>query len=352
MLVVEHQTRSIVMRLQKGTIDVGNNDLDLVKYPSAVQQKLERLEDLKDSAFGKLHASSSKIEELKAAEVEAKRRLQELNDYDSRRQNVRVTRTPGKKGDLVEETVERVRDTKGLEDQEARVIAATERLSRARQRHQELSETYSANSKILNRCERYLTALPRGEEISLDETPPANPDEGEDYPDAIEYVREAISETQVKAKEVLRAPVTAADAKKAARQQISQLAEMGRPRVTQLLARGGKIEWPVLSLHGVKTDGYIPQVTDVTALVAWFTKDKLIERIEKEIDAQNDGDGLSADDRKFKLMELAETKLALEREEESLITQADEKGIEIARRPDADPRAVLGLSSALPPMRG
>ena len=35
--------------------------------------------------------------------------------------------------------------------------------------------------------------------------------------------------------------------------------------------------------------------------------------------------------------------LALERAEEQLIAEAEAVGIEIPRRPDADPRAVLGL---------
>ncbi|MCA1377641.1 MULTISPECIES: hypothetical protein [unclassified Bradyrhizobium] len=51
-------------------------------------------------------------------------------------------------------------------------------------------------------------------------------------------------------------------------------------------------------------------------------------------------------DRAAKLLELEAELLARERDEEALIELAEEQGAAIARRLDADPRAVLGIAIA------
>ncbi|WP_038973303.1 hypothetical protein [Bradyrhizobium genomosp. III] len=77
----------------------------------------------------------------------------------------------------------------------------------------------------------------------------------------------------------------------------------------------------------------------------------MIEDFEKRLHAELDrlpqpALTLSADDRVAKLLELEAELLARERQEEALIELAEEQGAAIARRLDADPRAVLGIEIA------
>src|SRR5205085_5806368 len=136
--------------------------------------------------------------------------------------------------------------------------------------------------------------------------------------------------------------IPSTEAKKLARKQIEQLAERGQPDCYRLVAIGGEIRWPsVFVTHS--------EVTASLPFLAWLNKEALISAIDREIDnCANDKAALSDDTRQKKLSEALRDVLAHEREEEALIVQAEQLGFSILRRPDADPRAVLGLASELP----
>jgi hypothetical protein len=74
------------------------------------------------------------------------------------------------------------------------------------------------------------------------------------------------------------------------------------------------------------------------AFLAWAMGE--LDRAAAALGGWNDLDGVG---RTGEHARLARELLALEREEEALIVAAEESGLAIARRPDADPRAVLGL---------
>jgi hypothetical protein len=74
--------------------------------------------------------------------------------------------------------------------------------------------------------------------------------------------------------------------------------------------------------------------------------DALLTRLEAEIDAQckPKEPAMSAAEQSKRAAELAEQLLELERQEETLIDAALAEGVDIMRRADADPAAVLGVS--------
>jgi hypothetical protein len=76
--------------------------------------------------------------------------------------------------------------------------------------------------------------------------------------------------------------------------------------------------------------------------------DALLTRLEAEIDAQCEPKepAMSAAEQSKRAAELAEQLLELERQEKTLIDAALAEGVDIMRRADADPRAVLGVSIA------
>jgi hypothetical protein len=88
---------------------------------------------------------------------------------------------------------------------------------------------------------------------------------------------------------------------------------------------------------------------DVLGLLAWLFHDQLIAALDIEISAMADDDH-ALDDQQRSATEalLLSERLATERIEEALIEAAEAEGRNVVRRPNADPRAILGLSSALP----
>jgi hypothetical protein len=81
----------------------------------------------------------------------------------------------------------------------------------------------------------------------------------------------------------------------------------------------------------------------------WLHRDAIIEKIETAIDAlADDAHALTAEQRCDQLAEIDRERLTVERAEEHCFTEAVAAGANIIRRPTADARAVLGLSSAMP----
>jgi hypothetical protein len=80
-----------------------------------------------------------------------------------------------------------------------------------------------------------------------------------------------------------------------------------------------------------------------TKLVAWLFKDRLLERAAARV-AEIVGDsGISKSERERHTAELNDEIRRLEHEEESLIVQALDAGLDVHRRYQASPFALLGL---------
>jgi hypothetical protein len=91
---------------------------------------------------------------------------------------------------------------------------------------------------------------------------------------------------------------------------------------------------------------------NTVGLIAWLFRDRLAEMIEREIDElADDKHALDPQQRTERERDLVAQVLETERLEEAMIEAAAADGLEIGRRPDADPRAVLQLSGGLPAPR-
>ena len=116
------------------------------------------------------------------------------------------------------------------------------------------------------------------------------------------------------------------------------------------------LRWPreratVMAFRDGYPDPSVPtvQVPATLGILAWLAEDEMIAAREAEIDAQaDDAAAVASDERATRTTDLLAAILEVEREEEALIEEA---GGDILRRPDADPRAVLGLSGDLPAPR-
>jgi hypothetical protein len=84
-------------------------------------------------------------------------------------------------------------------------------------------------------------------------------------------------------------------------------------------------------------------------LLFWLHREALIAKVEAQIDAiSDDPNALTAQQRTESLTEIDRDRLAIEREEEHWVSTAIEGGANVLRRPDADPRAVLGFADDMP----
>jgi hypothetical protein len=135
------------------------------------------------------------------------------------------------------------------------------------------------------------------------------------------------------------------------------LAENGRPNVMAAIELGRPVLFRTTTapVHVANAAGAAlgtAAVDDGVALTAWLFRDQLIEAIEHEVDElSDDRHAIDPSQRAERERELAEQMLELERTEEALIEAAADDAIEIARRGNADPRAVLSLANALPAPR-
>jgi hypothetical protein len=84
----------------------------------------------------------------------------------------------------------------------------------------------------------------------------------------------------------------------------------------------------------------------ILGLIAWSSPNTLLTLLEAQIDAtmpKREGEALPAAARLRKVAALESELLALEHREEALISHATDIGLDVARRPDASPAAVLGV---------
>lgn len=139
------------------------------------------------------------------------------------------------------------------------------------------------------------------------------------------------------------------------RRYVDALAEAGAPAIHHVIEAGvQRIDWPADELtqvaHQFGQGQFCKQeALPAVAFTAWLNPDALYAALCRDVDAESDDKAaLSAEDRFKRQATIAADRLANEREEEYWVEQARATGISIARRPDADPRAILNLASDLP----
>lgn len=186
---------------------------------------------------------------------------------------------------------------------------------------------------------------------------------GESVADAIGRVRAERSALLTQLEALRAAPVTKDEAVARMRRQVAALAERGAPDLSQLYRADGRAYWPERTVRAELIaftqlpDGTQPTVhggahfaeVDIVALFGWACREtleaKLLAEIERQYATDGADAGLTGEERNAREIELLDAILALERDEEALIMEG---GDPLNRRPDVDPRALLGLTGPAP----
>lgn len=236
--------------------------------------------------------------------------------------------------------------------------AAKARHARREREAQEVLDTRVGPSRALvSRAERYLAQVGAAGAAQSYAGHPVKLKAATDLPGRLEDLRGQIAAKASEMQSARGAPFPSSEVKAAIAARIGRLAEAGRPDVRSLFFDPHHPPaWATMqqTLHSVDGEGRrglaMGQVLDPMATLAWLYETDLVEALGAEIDAlADDSQALGADERATRIAALQVEILALERQEEAVIDAAAVQGVELARRANADPRAVLALSADLPP---
>ncbi|CAJ0890866.1 hypothetical protein AMST5_04086 [freshwater sediment metagenome] len=309
--------------------------------PPRARAKLLALSDAVDDANAISHSIAEKVFEAGARIQSGEARLRVLHQTAS--------------GRLPE-------DHPAVLSAKAQIDAAREELARYRGQQDQRGEAARPLLELFRRIEIYLEK--NGGHFE-EATPVPAPElrKGETIAEAVARIREKVSKLKEDAQSIEDAPQPSESAKARARAQIEALAAKGAPGVMALIESAtGSIQWPekyqvspiVWGPNGqpIGSAGKDGWTFDPLAFSIWLHKDSVIAAIEREITAKSDDSSAMDDATRAKKRErVAAAILSAEREEERLIELAEESGVAIPRREDADPRAFLGLSDSAPAPR-
>jgi hypothetical protein len=171
------------------------------------------------------------------------------------------------------------------------------------------------------------------------------PPEGE-LKQVVVALRDRLKAIEAERSAIESAPYPSSTAKSAMRRFVEQLAERGRPdclRVVELNLPPHFTTAPLQDAAGNPLP--LQKFGDGIGLIAWLHKAELVDRLSAEIDeVANDAEAMDDQQRATRDAALVAETLELERQEEMVIVTAEQQSIEIVRRADANPLAVLGLT--------
>jgi hypothetical protein len=193
---------------------------------------------------------------------------------------------------------------------------------------------------LCSKIRQWLNMLP--DAVLLESAPPVNAKvrDGLTLAETVEETRSQINTLKQHIRAVQTTPLPKADLKASAALLVQQLAQRSRPKVSA--GRDG--------IAVAFTDPHADTIAhhhDIANMLAWLDPDALTRALEREIDAMPEQQQpMPKAEQENRVAELAANLLELERAEESLIDAALAEGVDIMRRADADPRAVLGIAVA------
>lgn len=209
---------------------------------------------------------------------------------------------------------------------------------------------FSPIGEVMIRLERYIRA---NVGASFEDVPPVIVKlKKSEVSTALAEVRSKVAARQADLDRVRAAPWPSALVKAKVRAEIVDFSQRGKPDFFDAIERGGPVRWPerlhqphtvgcdVRRMNELETVGQ-----DVLGLLGWLFKNEMIAAVDAEIDRRcDDKNALAPDVRRTREVELQAAVLEAERVEESTIeTLSSDHGIEADRRPDCDPRSVLGI---------
>jgi hypothetical protein len=209
-------------------------------------------------------------------------------------------------------------------------------ISRWRGKLDEAQRKHSALANLNARLRNFITTA----NAAFDDAKPAQVKiaKGETITAAAVRVRERIAALALERRKADRAALTLAELREQAAAHVAQLRERGKPRVT--FGHGQ----PFNIIFDAQVEGAWTARQDLAAALAYLDPVSLLQRLIEDIEALPKPPlALTAKARAEKLAALDAELLILEREDEILVEVSEEEGPIVQRRPDADPRAILGL---------
>lgn len=204
-------------------------------------------------------------------------------------------------------------------------------------------------AQLVKNVENYIEQTGRRTLTIAPETTAPKLAKGEAFADAIAKVRGKIGNLHAEMRAVKYAPLPSRESKQIVRGFVEALAEAGRPDVLPTVEAG---RFPIFAPDMTPPATTPTPPVNVLGLLAFVMKDQFVAALEREIDANSDdSSALTNTERNERLAQLASELLHLEREEETLVCLGAASHQRISRRPDADPRAALGLSDSAPEPR-
>jgi len=157
-------------------------------------------------------------------------------------------------------------------------------------------------------------------------------------------VRSQVAALDEKFAAIENAPVPANDLKARAFAEVDRIAAAGALKVHPASRSAEPLGLARKLALGTGSGGSIVG-TGGTDIFVWLLRDQMKAAIASQIDQFPASGALSDDEREQAFRQIAEQRLELERIEELLIGTAETDSRYIARRADADPRAVLGIEA-------
>jgi hypothetical protein len=209
--------------------------------------------------------------------------------------------------------------------------AMRSRLAGERDRH---NSKHQQLSRLLNASKQWLASLRPGTVLEPAPAVDVALKNGETLSVAISSVREEIAATKRGLQSVRSAPLPQANQRDLIETYVVGKMRVAAPRVT-ILNDQLRVGWR----------GDTTSVEDVIALIALIAPEHLCRCLERQLEPEREG-AMPAAERIKRVAELEARLLELERREEVLIMRAADDGLEVPRRSDANPAAVLNVAIA------
>jgi hypothetical protein len=296
--------------------------------PEQLRRLLGKLPAVARAKYQKLVAESADAEALIMASVARQKPIEvALNDAIARLNYTDAKADPdGAKA--IEAEIEELRAQLQRIDRERAVRQATK---------QNLDQTISTLREVFLLGGKLTFPV---HEVHVD----ARPQNGEDLKAAILRTRDEISAAQSELAAVKRALGTIEELGVELLMQLSRKAAAGRPRIN---VNAGKmsIGWPDVINLAPKGTALSAPMGSCSDMLCWLHEQEIAKKLVADlIAALPEGGGITEAERTARIAEIEAAIARLEHEEEALIEQALAAGIEVHRRVNASPWALLGIA--------
>ncbi|MDA9521299.1 hypothetical protein XI06_13185 [Bradyrhizobium sp. CCBAU 11434] len=207
-----------------------------------------------------------------------------------------------------------------------------ERLELLQRKHQ---DQHRQRADLNNRVRRYLSTLPARAHLADARPARIKLKDGETFLAAIERIRTQIAHLASDRLNVEQSGLPVSEMKAQAKKWITESAIRGRPTI-----KASHDRFEVIFVDPAAYSMHL----DVPSLLAWFDPQGMELKLNELIDAMPAPKlALTPSEKIERLRKIADDVLDQERLEEAIIVLAEETGQHVPRRPNCDPRALLGL---------